>query len=63
VKTRKELRAINYERNQDIERIGTVLKFVNIGLMPVLVGVAAVGLSAYRANRKRAWSRTQKALS
>ncbi|MEX2217604.1 MAG: GldG family protein [Phycisphaerales bacterium] len=55
VRVRKELRDINYQRNKDIERIGTTLKFINIGLMPLAVGLAAVGLSAYRANRKRAW--------
>jgi ABC-type uncharacterized transport system involved in gliding motility auxiliary subunit len=52
----RQLRDIQYQRNKDVERIGTTLKFVNIGLMPVLVGVAAVGLSAYRANRRRTWS-------
>ena len=54
----RQMRDIQYQRNKDVERIGATLKFINIGLMPVLVGVAAVGLSAYRANRRRAWSHT-----
>lgn len=57
IKTRKELREIQFQRNKDIEKLGSELKFLNIGLMPVLVGVGAVGLSLYRANRKRAWAR------
>ena len=54
----KQMRDIQLQRNRDVSRIGALVKFVNIGLMPLLVGVAAVGLGAYRANRRRAWSRS-----
>jgi hypothetical protein len=55
-KINDELRKIQYQRGKDVERIGTMLKFVNIGLMPLVVGLAAVGLGIYRANRRRTWS-------
>jgi ABC-type uncharacterized transport system involved in gliding motility auxiliary subunit len=55
-KINDELRKIQYQRGKDVERIGTMLKFVNIGLIPLVVGVAAVGLGIYRANRRRTWS-------
>jgi ABC-type uncharacterized transport system involved in gliding motility auxiliary subunit len=53
VATRKELREVKHQLNQDIERLGTRLKFANMGLMPLMVGVAAVGLGMYRVNRRR----------
>lgn len=52
VKTRKELRKVKHEMQKDIESLGTTLKFVNIGLMPALVILAAIGIAAVRSNRK-----------
>ncbi len=52
VKTRKELRKVKHEMQKDIESLGTTLKFVNIGLMPLLVIVAAIGAAALRSSRK-----------
>lgn len=55
---KKQMRAIQFQKQQAVNAIGTRLKVIDVGLMPVLVGVAAVGLGAYRANRRRAWSRS-----
>lgn len=49
IKTRKELRAVQRDLNKNIERLGSILKFVNIGLVPILIGLLAIGLNAFRA--------------
>ncbi|MBS0197977.1 MAG: Gldg family protein [Planctomycetes bacterium] len=51
--TRKQLRVVKSSLRHDIEMMGTKLKFINIGLIPLLVSVAAVGLGAYRVSRRR----------
>lgn len=53
LQTRRELREVQHRLRSDIEELGTRLKIINIGLMPVLVGLAAVTLSVYRVNRRR----------
>jgi ABC-type uncharacterized transport system involved in gliding motility auxiliary subunit len=53
VKVRKELRAVQHELRKDIERLESRMKFINIGLMPLLVGFAGIGLSVYSARRRR----------
>ena len=60
VATRKDLRAVQHQLVRDIEGLGRTIKFINIGLMPILVGVAALGLGAWRARRRRA-DRTHRA--
>ncbi|MGE3108163.1 MAG: GldG family protein [Phycisphaerales bacterium] len=52
--TKKDLRQVRHNLTKDIENLGTRLKFLNIGLMPILVGVTAVGLGFWRASRRRA---------
>jgi len=63
VATRKELREVQHSLRRDIDRLGTKLRFLNIGLMPALVGVAAVGVGAWRAGRRKADRRNRTALS
>ena len=41
---RKELRAVRRNLDQDIERLGTTLKVINIGLVPLLITVFALGV-------------------
>lgn len=53
VKTRKELRRVQLNLRQDIESLGTQLKFINIGLVPALVTLGALGLFGLRVNRRR----------
>lgn len=55
LRLQRELRNINLELNKDIDRLGTRVKLMNIGLMPVLVLAAAIGIGVLRA-RKRARS-------
>lgn len=63
VATRKDLRAVQHQLVKDIEGLGRTIKFINIGLMPLLVGVAALGLGAWRARRRRADRLTRTALN
>lgn len=51
VKTRKELRAVQHELQKNIERLGALLKFINIGLVPLFIAVLAVGAGLYRTRR------------
>lgn len=54
LETKKQLRQVKHSLRKDIDNLGTRLKFVNVGLMPIVVGVAAVGLGLWRASRRRA---------
>ncbi|MFP6680755.1 MAG: ABC transporter, partial [Gammaproteobacteria bacterium] len=48
LKTRKELRAVQHDLRKNIEKLGSMLKFINIGLIPILISIFAVGISIYR---------------
>jgi len=50
--TRKELRAVQHELQKNIEQLGTVLKFINIGLTPLLIVVIALTIGMLRTRRK-----------
>jgi hypothetical protein len=50
--TRKELRAVQHELQKNIERLGTILKFINIGLTPLLIVVIALTIGMLRTRRK-----------
>ncbi|MCY4155716.1 MAG: GldG family protein [Gammaproteobacteria bacterium] len=49
IKTRKELRAVQHELQKNIERLGTQLKFINIGLIPLIIGLLALVAGLRRA--------------
>lgn len=52
--TRRELRGVQRELNRDIESLQVLVKFINIGLMPLLAALVAVGLAiAWRQRRIR----------
>jgi ABC-type uncharacterized transport system involved in gliding motility auxiliary subunit len=53
VETRKELRKVQSQLREDITRLGNQLKVANIAAMPVVVGLAAIGLAAFRGARRR----------
>lgn len=53
IDTRKQLRDVQLALRQDIERMGTTLKFINIALVPLLIGVIAVLVSITRRQRRR----------
>ena len=52
LKTRKELRAVQHDLQKNIEQLGTRLKFYNIGLVPILILLFAVGLSLFKLRRQ-----------
>jgi len=54
VKTRKELRNVQHELRKNIEALGTQLKFINIGLVPLIVVLFAAGIGIYRHRRSAA---------
>jgi ABC-type uncharacterized transport system involved in gliding motility auxiliary subunit len=55
VQIRSQLRDVQHQLRQDIERLGTKLKIINVAAMPLAVGLAAIGLSIYRVNRRRSY--------
>ena len=53
VDTNRQLREVRFNLRKDIERLGTRLKWLNIGLVPALVCMTAVVLSVTRKRRKQ----------
>ena len=49
IRTRKELRAVQHELQKNIERLGTQLKFINIGLIPLIIAMLALVAGIRRA--------------
>ncbi|HYX75442.1 MAG TPA: Gldg family protein [Steroidobacteraceae bacterium] len=54
LRIRKELRAVRAGLNEDIERLGTTLKIINIVLVPLLFAVVALGVWLWRRRRRPA---------
>ena len=52
VDIRKELRQVQRNLDQDIERLGNWLKVINIGLMPLVIAVAGIVLLLIRRRRQ-----------
>jgi len=50
---RKQLRDVQHDLQKDIDNLGSWLKAINMGLIPLLIGVFAVGLGAYRMKHRR----------
>jgi len=53
VEIRKELRNVQHELRKNIEKLEARMKFINIGLMPLLVGLGGILLGVYGSRRKR----------
>jgi gliding motility-associatede transport system auxiliary component len=51
--THANLRVVRRNLNRDVESLGARLKWLNIALIPLLVGLSAVGLAAARCRRVR----------
>lgn len=51
---RKELRQVQRELDQDIERLGTRLKVLNVALVPLVISVLSVALVLIRRRARRA---------
>ena len=52
VDTRSELREVQLALRQDIETLQGILRFANIALIPILIGIFAVGLGGVRVWRR-----------
>lgn len=53
-RTRRELREVQYNLNRNVEQLTTWIKFINIGLMPIVIAVFAIGLGLVRQQRRAA---------
>lgn len=52
VRIRKELRNVQHELTKDIEALGSLLKFINIGLIPIIVTLLAFGIFFIKKRRR-----------
>jgi len=50
--TRKELRSVQHDLRKNIEKLGSQLRFINIGLIPLLITLLALIIGIYRANKR-----------
>lgn len=50
---RRQLRAVRRDLRRDIEGLEGMMRFANIGLIPILVGCLALGLGLWRSRRHR----------
>ena len=53
IKVRKELRDVRRNLNKEIDGLGSLLKFINIFLMPILLTIFIIVFSSYRKKQKR----------
>ncbi|MDH3690545.1 MAG: Gldg family protein [Gammaproteobacteria bacterium] len=53
VQIRKDLRDVRHRLDQDIQRLETTLKFVNIGLVPILIVLSGMAVSAWQVRRRK----------
>jgi len=52
VKIRKDLRSVQFELRRDIERLEALIKFINIGLIPILLSIIVLGSWFFRRRKK-----------
>lgn len=52
IKIRKELRNVQHELQKNIASLETNMKFINIGLMPLLIGIGGITLGILNRRRK-----------
>jgi gliding motility-associatede transport system auxiliary component len=50
--TRKELRSVQHELKKNIEKLGAQIRFINIGLIPLLITLVALMIGIYRAAKR-----------
>lgn len=50
---RKQLRQVRHNLNLNIEQLGTKLKFINIGLVPIIISILALILSIGRSRKRK----------
>jgi ABC-type uncharacterized transport system involved in gliding motility auxiliary subunit len=54
IRTRRQLRAVQLDLRRDIEGLETVLRVVNVALVPALLTIFAIGLAVVRSRRRAA---------
>jgi ABC-type uncharacterized transport system involved in gliding motility auxiliary subunit len=54
LRVRKELRAVRHGLDEQIERLGTTLKLLNVVAMPLLLSIAALAVTVLARRRRRA---------
>ncbi|MFC7538409.1 hypothetical protein ACFQU2_01675 [Siccirubricoccus deserti] len=54
IRTRHQLRAVQLDLRRDIEGLETVLRVVNVALVPALLTIFAIGLAVVRSRRRAA---------
>lgn len=54
IEARKNLRQVQLDLNREIHNLGTLLRAINIALVPAVVALFAVGLGVYRVSRRGA---------
>ena len=54
VRIRRELRDVRHSLRKDIETLETSLKFINIGLVPIVIGIGGLLAGLHRMRRRRA---------
>ncbi len=52
LQTRKELRTVQHELRKNIDKLGAQIRFINIGLMPLIVMILALMMGAYKFYRR-----------
>ncbi len=53
LRIRKELRAVQHDLQKNIEKLGTQLKFINIGLIPILIALFAIVMGVRKSTRRK----------
>lgn len=53
MEVRQELREVQHNLKKDIEQLAARLRFINIGLIPLLIALVAVGIGLYRVYSRR----------
>lgn len=53
VRIRNELRDVRHELRKNIENLEGWLKFINIGMMPILIGIGGVVVGSYQMRRRK----------
>ncbi|MFQ5995226.1 MAG: Gldg family protein [Acidiferrobacterales bacterium] len=58
IRIRKDLRDVRHELRRNIEGLETRMKFVNIGMMPLLIGIGGILVGSYRIRLRKKGVRT-----
>lgn len=53
IRIRKDLREVQYQLRRDIERLQDWIRFINIGLVPLIIALAATGAWLWRRRRNK----------